>query len=346
MATRSDPQRKYWGGVSPYLGSTLPALVRQYDAQGLYGVVAGQGWGPPWTALAAAAAVTQRLQLASAVAIAGVRSPFETAMVALDLDRISDGRFVLGLGTSTRWITGSFFGAAGDQPVARLRETVAAVRHVIHGAHRGLQPFRGRWFQADFAGAQPQPPPVREHIPIWLGALGRHTTVLAGEIADGIIGHPLWGVDWWRGAVHDHLHRGLRRAGRHLSDVHRCPYLTVLINPDRGEAIYDAQRSIAGYAAFEQYNFFFDAQGFGDVARRVQALSREGAFTAAADTVPEAMVQALAVVGTADEVRRQVERVWEAADSIHLAPPVWGVAPDRVAFYQKAIADTFYGVAA
>jgi len=342
MATSSEPRRKYWGGVSPYLGDKLPAIAQHYEAQGLYGVLAGQGWGPPWTALAAAAAVTRRLQLGSAIAIAGVRSPFETALVALDLDRISGGRFVLGLGTSTRWVTGSFFGTTDERPLARLRETVLAVRHVIRGAHRGLQPFRGTWFQADFAGAPPQPPPVREHIPIWLGALGRHTTVLAGEIADGVIGHPLWGVDWWLGPVQDHLRQGLNRSGRTLSDVHRCPYLTVLINADRREAVHDAQRSIAGYAAFEQYNFFFDARGFGDVARQVQALTRQGAPTAAADIVPEAMVQALAVVGDADEVRRQVERLWQAADSIHLAPPVWGVPPERVAFYQKAIAEAFY----
>jgi alkanesulfonate monooxygenase SsuD/methylene tetrahydromethanopterin reductase-like flavin-dependent oxidoreductase (luciferase family) len=187
---------------------------------------------------------------------------------------------------------------------------------------------------------------VREDIPIWLGALGSRTTALAGEIADGIIGHPLWGVDWWLGPVQDHLRQGLNRSGRGLSDVHRCPYLTVLINADRRQAVHDAQLSIAGYAAFEQYNFFFDARGFGDIARHVQTLTREGAYAAAADVVPEAMVDALAVVGSADEVRRQVERVWPAADSIHLAPPVWGVPPERVAFYQKAIADTFYGLRA
>ncbi|MFN8628423.1 MAG: LLM class flavin-dependent oxidoreductase [Candidatus Binatia bacterium] len=343
MGTTAETRRQYWGGVSPYLGERLPAVAQHYEAQGLYGLFAGQGWGPPWTALAAAAAVTRRLQLGSAIAIAGVRSPFETALVALDLDRISGGRFVLGMGTSTRWVTEGFFGAASDRPLARLRETVLAVRHVIHGAHRGLQPFRGTWFKADFAGVPPQPPPVREHIPIWLGALGRQTTILAGEIADGVLGHPLWGIDWWLGPVQDHLRQGLKRSGRTLSGVHRCPYLTVLINSDRREAIRDAQRSIAGYAVFEQYNFFFDALGFGDVARRIQALSGQGASTDAADAVPEAMVQALAVAGNADAVRQQVERVWQAAESIHLAPPVWGVPPERVAFYQKAIADTFYG---
>ena len=341
VSTQSDPQRKYWGSVSPFLGDKLPAVAQRCEAQGLYGVFAGQGWGPPWISLAAAAAVTRRLQLGSAVAIAGGRSPFETAMAALDLDRISGGRFVLGLGTSTKWVTGSFFGAPDYRPLAYLRETVMAVRHVMRGAHRGLEPFRGEWFRADFSGFQPQPPPVRETIPLWLGALGRRTTALAGEIADGVIGHPLWGVDWWLGPVQEHLRRGLDRSGRSLSAFHRCPYLTVLINSDRHEAFHDARCSIAGYAAFEQYNFFFDARGFGDVARRVQALARQGA--AAAEVVPDNMVQALAVVGSADEARRQVERVWQAADSIHLAPPVWGVAPDRSAFYQKGIADTFYG---
>jgi alkanesulfonate monooxygenase SsuD/methylene tetrahydromethanopterin reductase-like flavin-dependent oxidoreductase (luciferase family) len=343
MRSGSNPKRKYWGGVSPYMGEHLASAARRCEEQGLYGVLAGQGWGPPWTALAAAAAVTRNLQLGAAVAIAGVRSPFETAMAALDLDRISGGRFVLGLGTSTKWITRGMFGAPDYRPQAHLRETVAAVRHIIRGAHRGLEPFHGEWFQAEFSSVPPQPPPVRETIPIWLGALGSVTTRLAGEIADGIIGHPLWGVEWWLGPVQEHLRQGLQRSGRSIADCHRCAYLTVLVNPNRDDAKRDARLHVVGYAALEQYTSFFEAQGFGDVARGIQKLLREGQHEAARRLVPDAMVRALAVAGTPDEVREQVERVWQVADSMALSPPSWGVSRECTALYQKGIAETFYG---
>jgi len=341
-AAGPDRTRKYWGGVSPFMGEQLTAAARRCEAQGLYGVLAGQNFGPPWIPLAAAAAVTRRLQLGASVAIAGTRSPFETAMAALDLDRLSGGRFVLGLGTSTKWVTRDLFGAPDYHPLEHLRETVAAVRHIVHGAHRGLEPFRGTWFRSDFPGFPPQPPPVRERIPIWLGALGRITTVAAGEIADGIIGHPLWGVDWWHGPVQEHLRKGLERAGRTFSDFHRCVYLTVLVNPNRGDALRDARLHVVAYAALEQYTAFFEAQGFGDVARRLQALVREGQHESARRLVPDAMVRALAVAGTPDDVREQVARAWQVADSMVLSPPSWGVSRECAAFYQTGIAETFY----
>jgi alkanesulfonate monooxygenase SsuD/methylene tetrahydromethanopterin reductase-like flavin-dependent oxidoreductase (luciferase family) len=156
----SGRTRKYWGGVSPFMGEQLVAAARRCEGQGLYGVLAGQNFGPPWIPLAAAAPVTQRLQLGASVAIAGVRSPVETAMAALDLDRISGGRFVLGLGTSTKWVTRDLFGAPDCHPLGYLRETVAAVRHIVHGAHRGLEPFRGRRFCSDFPGFPRQPSPA------------------------------------------------------------------------------------------------------------------------------------------------------------------------------------------
>ncbi|MBY0398791.1 LLM class flavin-dependent oxidoreductase, partial [Myxococcota bacterium] len=80
MTNRSslDPSR-YFGGVYPILGPKLPAIAKRLEASGRYGILAGQSWGPPWIPLAAAAAVTERVQLACSVAIAGARSPFETA---------------------------------------------------------------------------------------------------------------------------------------------------------------------------------------------------------------------------------------------------------------------------
>ena len=74
--------------------------------------------------------------------IAAVRSPFETAMAAIDMDRLSNGRFVLGLGPRVHAWTSGIFGAPHYKPVSHLRETVAAIRHIVAGAHQDLAPFR------------------------------------------------------------------------------------------------------------------------------------------------------------------------------------------------------------
>src|SRR3990170_2244260 len=103
-------QRRFWGTLSAnYPGELLVAMAKQMEAMGMEGLFAPQVYGPPFVPLAAAAAVTERVRLASGIALAFVRSPFETAMAAIDLDRISGGRFTLGLGCSVRaWGEGVF----------------------------------------------------------------------------------------------------------------------------------------------------------------------------------------------------------------------------------------------
>ena len=152
---------------------------------------------------------TERVKLASGIAIAAARSPFETAMAAIDMDRVSSGRFVLGLGASVQSWTRGVFGAPEHKPLAHLRETVAAVRHVIRGAHRGLEPFNGEYYRADFAELQPTAPPVREEIPVWIAALRGPAVRLAAEIADGVMGHPMWSLDWAVEKIQPELRAGL-----------------------------------------------------------------------------------------------------------------------------------------
>lgn len=341
-ASPFDPAR-HWGGVHPMLGPKLPSVARRIEAAGRYGLLAGQSWGPPWVPLAAAAAVTERVALACSVAIAGVRSPFETAFAALDLDRISNGRFVLGLGSSTRWITRSHFGVDLAKPVEQLRECVDAVRHVVAHAHAGLTPFEGEHFRADFVGFEPTPPPVRGAIPIWLGALRSRMTRLAGEIADGVIGHPLWGVDHWLGRVQEDLAAGARATGRRVEDLHQCVYLTVAISDDPREAFADASQSIAAYAAIAQYAPFFEDRGFGDAAARIRRHWERGERDRAAQAVDETMARAFVVFGDAEHARREVERAAAVATTFSLSPPSWGVPLRRTAYYTAAIERAFFG---
>ncbi len=336
-----DPAR-CWGGVYPILGPKLPAIAKRIEASGRYGILAGQSWGPPWIPLAAAAAVTERVQLACSVAIAGVRSPFETAFAALDMDRISNGRFVLGLGSSTRWVTRSHFGVDLAKPVEQLRECVAAVRHIVTHAHSGLTPFEGEHFRADFAGLGTTPPPVRPAIPIWLGALRSRMTRLAGEIADGVIGHPLWGVDYWLGRVQEDLAAGARAAGRRVEDLHQCVYLTVAIADDPGVAFEDARRSVAAYTAIEQYASFFEDAGFGDAAARIRRLWNADQRERAAQEVDEAMARAFVIYGDAEHARREVERAAVVASTFSLSPPSWGVPLQRTAYYTAQIERAFF----
>jgi probable F420-dependent oxidoreductase len=335
-------ERRYLGFVPPIPAAGIAALAKQAEERGLFGLFAAQVWAPPWVPLAVAAGATERIQLASGIAIAAARSPFETAMTAIDLDRVSQGRFILGLGSSVLAVTRGFFGSPQDKPMAHLRETVAAVRHIIRGAHRGLAPFEGRWYSADFAGLQPGAPPLREEIPIWIAGLRGAAIRLGAEIADGVMGHPIWSVDWALERVQQDLKVGLQKGGKRREDVHVNFAFFVAVNPDPREAIEDARTTVAFYASAEEYAPFFEAHGFGDEVRRLHERARQGERVITAEFVPDEMVRTFALCGDPDEVRKQVERAWTVADSLWLAPPAWGLPMEKVAFYDQMIARTFY----
>ncbi|MCC6640538.1 MAG: LLM class flavin-dependent oxidoreductase [Deltaproteobacteria bacterium] len=342
MASAASEKRRYWGFLNPMPAPLLGMIAKGAEAQGLTGLFAPQVYGPPFVPLAAAAMVTERVLLASGIAIAAARSPFETAMAALDVDRISGGRFVLGLGASVLSWTRDVFGAPEHKPLAHLRETVAAVRHVIRGAHKGLAPFEGQYFRASFRELQGTAPPVRDEIPIWIAALRGPLVRLAAEIAQGVMGHPMWSIDWAVEKIQPDLRAGLAKGGRKREDIDLNLWLWVAINPDEKEAIEDSRATIAFYAGVQQYESFFEAHGFGREARRLQDAVKSKQALASGHLVPDEMVRAFVLCGKADAVRERLERAWTVADSMCLVPPAYGMPPEKLLFYGQGIAKTFY----
>jgi len=319
----------------------LTPLAQLAESRGTHGIFAPQVYGPPFVTLAAIAAVTERVQLASGIAIAPVRSPFETAMAAIDLDRISNGRFILGLGTSVHAWTKGVFGTPKYKPVSHLRETVAAVRHIIKGAHTGLTPFEGEYYRADFRELQPSQPPIREVIPIWIAALRAALVRLAAEVADGLIGHPMWSVEWSLDTMRPEFESALAAAGRRREQVEVNLWPWVAPNDDEAAAIEDARPTMAFYGGVKQYEPFFEAHGFGAVARQLQAGVQRGDYLSVAHLVPDEMVRTFVAVGKPEKVRERVERLWAFADSLCPVAPVYALSFEKLAYYSEQIATTF-----
>jgi len=334
--------RRYWITLEPRVGSEVGDLAARAESLGAYGIAMPQFFAPPWIQLGAAAARTKRVQLASAVAIASARSPLETALAALAMDRISDGRFVLGLGTSAKMISEGWFDAPKHRPLAHLRETIEAVRHITKGAHRELAPFSGEWFQSEFEDWFPMPPPVRDHIPIWVATLRRGAMRLAVEVADGLMGHPIWGLRYSTGAFEGELDAALREAGRTRASFHVSLMLSVAPNPDRATALRDARQTAAFYLAIEQYRPFYDAVGLGELAAGAHRALAEGGLGAAGRVVPEDIAQTLVPHGEPDAVREAIERTWSVADSIAILPTMYGVPEERSREYGARIEAMFF----
>lgn len=332
-------KRPYWAAVVPLPGALLSSLAQQAEGQGLHGLFATQVHGAPFSTLAAAAVGTRRVKLATGVAIASTRSPFETAMTAMDLDRISEGRFILGLGASSLSWTRGMHGVPVSKPLTHLKETVRAVRHIVANAHQGLEPFAGEYYRADFEEFQPTAPPVRERIPIWTAALRERGVRAAGEVSDGLIGHPMWSVDWAEQMVTKELAEGLERSGRSREDVHVNLWIWTACSDQPAQAVEDARGTVAFYAGLAQYHPYFEAHGFGSEARRIHEPIAKGDLVTAARRVPDEMVRSFVACGSEDEVRVHLERAWKVADSICLVPPTWGLGPETTFAYQARIGE-------
>src|SRR3546814_18930291 len=97
-------------------------------------------------------------------------------MIAMDMDRISQGRFILGLGTGVSSVNVGSYGVPACKLITHMRDTVAAIRHVIGNAHKGLPPYRGAYYNADFHELMLTATPARENLPIWVEALRERLT--------------------------------------------------------------------------------------------------------------------------------------------------------------------------
>ena len=333
-----------WAELPVLPASELVPLVQGWEAAGVEGVWAPQIFGAPFTVLAAAAAVTSRIKLGTGIALAFTRSPLETACSAIDLDHISDGRAVLGLGSSAESQIEGSFGMAYGKPLAHMREIVGQVREVIAHGHTGeLGQLEGSYHTLNLSHFRLVRPARRSAIPVYLPAVFEKACEQAGAIADGLLGHPLWTTGWLRDRVGQSLKAGLDKAGRKRSDIDVNLMIFTVINPDHAEAIADARANIAFYTQSPQYLRYFAEIGFGSEALAIQAAFAAQDYAAMAKACPDEMVRAITILGPANEVRAQVAERARYADSITPVVPQFGIEPHKAALYRQRIAELFYG---
>ena len=335
--------KRYWGIIPPQPAAQIIEAAKKAEAIGLDGLWGIQLPGPPFLPLATAAGGTEKLKLGTGVSLAFTRSPLETALSALDLDLISGGRTVLGLGPSVRRFNENWHGVAYDPPLPRLREVITLIRLIAEQGHTGsLGKWEGKYYKVDFSDLNMLRRPVRPSIPIYLSALFTGAVRLAGEIGDGLAGHPIWSAQWIRDQVQPNLETGLKKANKTRQDFDLNIWAYVAINPDRQQAIADARGTVAFYSSIAQYEKYFAAQGFGQAARQAAEAAGRHDPKAMIAAIPDAMVETFAVVGTPDEVRDKISGLWEMADSLTLMEPSFFLKGEQLRGYQQALEDLLY----
>ncbi|MCW3009113.1 MAG: class F420-dependent oxidoreductase [Solirubrobacterales bacterium] len=302
----------YWG-----LGLTAQdqiEVVQEAERLGYDSVWTAEAYGSDAaTVLAWIAGQTTKIKIGSSIFQMPARSPAMTAMTAATLDQLSEGRFLLGIGSSGPQVSEGWHGVRFAQQLQRTREYVAVVRKAL--ARERLE-FDGETITLPL----PDGPgkalkltigTVQEHIPIYLAAIGPRNTALAGEIADGWL--PILVAPEHLGELRKPLEEGAARAGRSLDDgFDISPSVQVFVTDDV-QGARDAVRPfialyVGGMGSRKQnfYNQLIQRYGFEDAAREVQDLYLDGKKAQAAAALPDELIDQVALVGSKDAVRERL----------------------------------------
>ena len=278
--------------------------------------------------LASIATATSRIQIGSGIARAFVRGPLQTAAGAVDLDRLSGGRMVLGLATGTPKQNLYETGQRYDHAASRIKELIQLLRHVWALNGEADLDFTGQFYTISARGNL-LPKPVRKHLPIYVAGVSAPMLRVTGEVADGLAGHPVYSVRYLKDLVLPSLAQGLQKAGRRREEFKITMWVITSISDDRAEARREAAYQIGFYLATRTYAHVLDFHGWEKEKEAIQrAFFEMRDMDAVADAVSDRMIDELAVAGTPAECREKLQRYGEVIDFPTLYPP--GVGPGRL----------------
>ena len=303
------------------------ARARTLEEAGYDGGFTFEGPHDPFLPLAVAAEHTERLELATAIAVAFARNPMTLANLGFDLQLHSRGRFILGLGSQIRPHIERRFSSTWSRPAARMRELVLAVRAIWDCWEQGRElDFRGDFYTHTLMTPFFNPGPNPYGVPrIFVAGVGPRMTQIAGEVADGLLVHPFHTPQFIERVATPALERGFARAGRKREDFQISCQLIVATGTNASElerARNGARAQIAFYASTPAYRPVLDCHERGDLQPELNALSKRGAWQEMAAHVDDDLLEQIAVVAHRDELAVKVRaRASEFADRVSLIAP-------------------------
>src|SRR3954447_21819028 len=343
----------YWG-IGPQ-GDEAVEIVRSAEAAGFDSVWAAESYGSDVVSvLAWLAAQTETINLGAAIMQVPARQPAAAAMAGCTIDALSGGRFLFGFGPSGPQVSEGWYGVPYPKPWGRTREYVEVVRKIV--AREGPLEHQGEHFQLPLPDGEGKAlklnfHPVRNHIPIFLGAIGRKSVELAAEIADGWI--PIFSSpDAFESAWGEQIEAGLAKGGRSREDLEISPTVQIAIDGDT-----DAARGVVkaglllyfGGMGTRKTNFYVDLAhriGFGDVADEVQRLYLDGDREAAYEAISDEVADATSLVGSEDEVAERIKRFEDAGVDRLIVSPIQMDAGERKHTLERLAALTGVGAPA
>ena len=316
-----EPETPLW--IGDFAAGAAEAERLGFDA-----VLVEETKDDPFQLLALGAAATSSIGIGTSVAMAFPRSPTITAMSAWSLQKLSGGRFILGLGSQVRGHVRRRFGMSWHPPAPWMRDYIGALRAVWDCWQDGTElDFESEHYRLNLMVPLFDPGPI-EHpgIPIHVAAIGPNMVAVAGEVADGVRLHPVCTPRFIDEEVHPHLARGAARTGRDVTAVEVCmkPLVGTAADEARLEVVKRTVRArVAFYLSTPAYRRTFELHGWGHIAEQAAALSKQQRWDDLPGLVHDEMLHTVATLATHDDIAGALaERYADRVDRVEFSLPV------------------------
>jgi len=307
--------------------------VRRLEAKGYAGAFTYEGPHDPFFPLLMSARASETIELYTAVAIGFARNPMILANIGWDLQALSKGRFLLGLGSQIKPHIEKRFGMPWSKPATRMKDMVLAIKEIWRTweANERLD-YRGEFYQHTLMTPMFNPGPAPfGSPPIFLAGVGPRMTEISGEVADGFFVHPFGTARSFEELTLPALDRGLVQSGRKASALEISIQVMVCTGTndeeiDKSRAL--TKQQIAFYGSTPAYRPVLDCHGWGDLQPELNAMTKQGKWGEMNALISDELVEAIAVCAPIGEVAEKVrDRCQGRADRVSLVAH-WTRDPD------------------
>ena len=326
------------GVLSGYAGKVIDLQIdkiKQAESMGYDSVWTAEAYGSDAVTPATwILANTSKIKVGTAIMQMPARSPACTAMTAMTLNQLSEGRFIIGLGASGPQVVEGWHGVAYGRPITRTREYIEVVRKIM--AREGNVEYEGYHYNLPYNGedATGLGKPLKSileadtSIPIYTASITPTGLACSAELADGVF--PVWMNPDRFDIFEESITRGLNKAGKSLADFDVAPFVSCIMGDDLDQCRMPVKGMmslyIGGMGARDKnfYNDYAKALGYEEAAAKIQDLYLAGQKMEAMAAVPDQMVDEVALVGPKERIVERLQSWKAAGDKGHVGSMLIG----------------------
>jgi len=299
------------GGIGWELDK-VGAQAEELEEMGYSGILTAETAHDPFFPLLVAAQRTEKIELMTSIAVAFARTPMVMANIGHDLNAVSKGRFILGLGSQIKPHITKRFSMPWSNPAPRMREFILAMRAIWASWHEGLPlAFTGKYYTHTLMTPFFTPTDNQYGAPrVFLAAVGPLMTEVAGEVADGVIIHAFSTERYIRETTLPAIERGLAKAGKSRKDF-EISYPVFVVTGSNEKELADAKvatrKQIAFYGSTPAYRPVLESIGVGELQDDLNRMSKQGRWDEMGTLITDDILDAFAVVGEPQTIAGQIK---------------------------------------